>query len=181
MKRNLKMQRQEIRGRRWNEFDEELSLYSMECIIAVKFMYITSDFLITATRCSDEKTQFPLTYVTAVEAVTDAMPDFYISKRFFYSNQCSAGTRGDLKIIYISPHSTGLLVRDSVRLRKWTLNINFTEVELCAQPIVWLPISLPIQLGSLWNFKLKLLGYQIAILTCIINLDYPKWLPNVLM
>ena len=71
-----------MRGTRENLL-KRISLYSMECIIAVKFMYITSDFLITATRCSDEKTQFPLTYVTAVEAVTDAMPDFYISKRFF--------------------------------------------------------------------------------------------------
>ena len=39
---------------------------------------------------------------------------------------------------------------------------------------LYLPISLSIQLGSLWNFKLKLLGYQLAIPTCKINLGYPQ-------
>ena len=31
-----------------------------------------------------------------------------------------------------------------------------------------MPISLPIHLGSLWNFKLKLLTYQLIIPTCLI-------------
>ena len=35
-------------------------------------------------------------------------------------------------------------------------------------------LSLPIQFWSLWNFKLKLLQYQLAIPTCKINLGYPQ-------
>ena len=37
-----------------------------------------------------------------------------------------------------------------------------------------IPLSLPIQLRSSGNFKLKILGYQLVIPTCIINKGYPK-------
>ena len=40
---------------------------------------------------------------------------------------------------------------------------------------LYLPISLPIQLGSLWNFKLELLCYKPIIPTCLFAIwgDYP--------
>ena len=37
-----------------------------------------------------------------------------------------------------------------------------------------IPFSLPIQLGSLWNFKFELLGYQQVIPSCLINFGYPQ-------
>ena len=37
-----------------------------------------------------------------------------------------------------------------------------------------MPLSLPIQLGSLWNFKLKLMRYQIIIPTCLNLVGYPQ-------
>ena len=37
-----------------------------------------------------------------------------------------------------------------------------------------IPLSLSIQLRNLWNFKLKLLSYQLFILACLIQVGYPK-------
>ena len=39
---------------------------------------------------------------------------------------------------------------------------------------LYLPISLTIQLRSLWNFKLNLPGYQLIIPTCLIQVGYPQ-------
>ena len=39
---------------------------------------------------------------------------------------------------------------------------------------LYLPISLIIQLRSLWNLKLKLLGYQSIVPTCLIQVGYTR-------
>ena len=56
-----------------------------------------------------------------------------------------------------------------------TLPPSVTPADICSA-LMMSPISLPNQLEFLWNFKHKLMGSQLIILSCLFPGYYPKWL-----